>query len=248
MRKSSALLALLLLPLLFTSTHAQDTEFHQTPPPKVPLAVEEAPVETVETPPSEQNADPGRVMEKIGAAWAREEAGEAAGDTSPGETRSDGEGDEGGDIYDGSILQSIMALSATLALLLLLFWALKKFGRRTPLLSGHTLGTVMGRIALSPQASLHFVRVKDEVLIVGVTQQSVTLLRCLEAELFEQEDIALPKVAENQGAPADFLSQLRTAQTTMQESPAGVDEELDNLKGDLQRLKQYFQDSARARE
>jgi flagellar biogenesis protein FliO len=251
MRKLAGLFLLSLSPLLCFVASAQDEKFERAAPPEISSVTE------VITPESPVNDDEGEaqeadeVIDEIGKAWdentsaSTDDDGTAASPPA-GSDSADAEGLDG-DLPPGSfaILRSVAALCATLALFLLLLYAFKRWGRRTPLLAGHSLGTVLGRISLSPQASVHFVRIQNEVLVIGVTQHSVNLLRTMDTELFEPEETDLPTVDAGGAEPADFLSQLRLSQASMEESASGVDEELDNLKGDLQRLKQYFQESTR---
>jgi len=249
--RSALCASLFLLALASAAMADEPLEFQRTPPPKaLPAALDGA-----ATPPVEAEAPDGAVddpyMEQVRQLMREEaEAAEAEADGSAGaDAGSLGGRAEDGPTTASAIIRGLMALCATLALILLILAALKRWGRRTPLLAGHALGSILGRIALSPQATLHFVRVKDEVLLVGVTQHSVTLLRSLDAELFDE--VASPEPVRAAGDPpaADFLSQLQASQLRLQEdNTAGFDEELDNLKGELQRLKQYFQESSRARE
>ena len=83
---------------------------------------------------------------------------------------------------------------------------------------------------------------------MGVTQQSVNLIRTMEAELFDAEEtLDMPSGAKDGAEPIDFIAQLQASQSAIgQAATSGnMDEELDSLKGDLQRLKQYFQESTR---
>ncbi len=242
-------LTLALFPLLAST---QDTEeLQRTPPPKIPPISQDLPEVPLEEPPPEV-ATPDTFMDELGQRWNETEATSSDGaDASEEDAASTGTNSDSpaSDHVVYAFLKGIMALCGTLALFILLLAAVKRWGRRTPLLSGYTLGKVLGRIALSPQASLHFIRVKDEVLIVGATQQSVNLLRVMEADLFEEENAIAPEPDDDNAIrPANFLAELQASQASLDHSSSGMDEELDNLKGDLQRLKQYFQESSRAQD
>lgn len=221
---------------------APDGEFAETAPPKVNVL----PDATVAPSPSEEAGVAGSVatdpkIEAIGQYWDTEAAIAAAEpDTAP-----ESEPDDFSPA--AALLNAFMALCAVLSLFFLLVYLGKRFGKRTPLLAGQQLGQVMGRVSLSPQASLHFVRTNGEVLVVGVTQHTVNLLRTFdEAEFDAEQARALDRPAPV--APeTNFVEQLKRAQHSMS-AVTGVDEELDTLKGDLQRLQKYIQDSARARE
>lgn len=246
--------ALILMATLVAPAQDDLEVLQQAPPPKgIDLGLTETSISVDDNNAAETTTDvpSDPYMEKLHEIMAAEDAAETEGTTTGTATPVPAEGGEGNDGFDvlPAALQGVMALCGTLALFLLLLAAFKRWGRRTPLLAGQSLGHVLGRIALSPQATLHFIRIKNEVLVVGVTQQSVRLLRTMEAELFDsevEEESSAPQVS---GAePVDFLSQLQASQANLQRESSGFDEELDSLKGDLQRLKQFFQDSARARE
>lgn len=244
---------------------AQDSEFAATPPAKVLLDLDgatttPAPVDTpAASPVPETTPDPdstptpapapnGAVDELIaetGAFMAEQEAAESAPATEEAEVPATGS------IASPmkTVGRGVVALCLTLVLFLLLFAAVKRWGQKTPLLAGQQLARVIGRVGLSPQASLHFVQTNGEVLVIGVTQQNVSLIRTFDASDFEApvEVAALssPKAAAD---PAmNFLTQLKESRAALGVE-AVVDEDLDQLKGELQRLKQYFQDSTRARD
>ena len=82
----------------------------------------------------------------------------------------------------------------------------------------------------------------------GVTQQQVSLLRTFEASDFTvPPEVPLEKLPASASEPAArFLDQLKESRAAM--GVEAVDDDLDQLKGELQRLKQYFQDSTRARD
>ena len=251
MNKPYRLMFVLLLITQGAFAQEENGGIHLTPPPKVQPAVPAPATLPDEAPEAiEESADVDPLMAEVKRLLAEDEEGIEAGNvatttTSPPPST---ETDAGPRPLSTVLLQGTMALLGTVALILLLLAAAKRWGKRSPLLAGHNLGRVMGRIALSPQASLHFVRIQDEVLVVGVTQQNVSLIQTLDAQAFEIDE-APTNVEEARGPiPADFLSQLQSSQATLAESSTAMDEELDSLKGDLQRLKQYFQDSARARE
>jgi len=214
-----------------------EVPFAETAPPKVNVGLETAP------PPAE---DAGAVpidpkIEAVGQFWddAEAEAGSAPDSAAvpPPDEFSPA----------AAMLNALMALCAVLALFLFLVYLGKRFGKRTPFLAGGQLGQIMGRVALSPQAALHFVRTNGEVLVIGVTQNSVNLLRSYDAVEFDAAHAGAGENAQPAAPENSFVEQLKHAQHAMAGVP-GVDEDLDTLKGDLQRLQKYIQDSARARE
>lgn len=248
--RACALLLVLAAAAAAWTAAAQEEGFAETAPPKVILPMGDTREQEAESHPVTPEADVSVVDSKIaevGKYWdqGENEAESAGGDAPPApETAPD-------DPRAGMLFRGVMALCGTLALILVTYAAIKRWGQKTPMLAGQALGNVMGRLALTPHASLHFIRTNDEVLVIGVTQQSVSLLRTFDAADFApygQTGVAPEPAAGAKPLPEpSFLSQLKEAQGSMGMTP-GVDEELDLLKGDLQRLKQYFQDSSRARE
>lgn len=261
------LLTALALVVLASALPAQEPEFAATAPAKVLLPIEAgsapapepgvtAPSDPAATTVEEQATTDAQAANPVDpeiAAIGEEMDKQAAIETAAPPAPSPGEVAPEPNRAIASPLKTagkgVVALCATLILILLIFAAIKRWGKRTPLLAGQQLARTLGRVALSPQASLHFVQTNGEVLIIGVTQQQVTLLRTFESSDFEG---AVEAPAEKGASPAEvpaasFLAQLKASRTAMGVE-AVVDEDLDHLKGELQRLKQYFQDSTRARD
>ena len=152
-----------------------------------------------------------------------------------------------------SLFEAAAALFIVLGLIVLCLFAVRRFGSRTPLLAGANLGQVLGRVHLSPKASLHFVRTGGKVLVVGVTQESVQLVETFDAEAF---DAAAPVAAAEEvteggestsKAPA-FLAQLREQSSRMRqpaESETPGDGDIANLRGDIERLQRMLRDATR---
>ena len=63
-----------------------------------------------------------------------------------------------------------------IAAILLLYAAARRFGKNSPLLAGASLGKILGRVYLSPKASLHYVETGGRVLLVGVTPTAMSLV------------------------------------------------------------------------
>ncbi len=254
MRKGLVLLATLMAPLWGVAAQDNLDGLQQTAPPKVPpMALDTAAPEPTAPPEVVPPAETDPWMEEVRKLQAEEDG--AVGNTESADSEGPGGANENTAPQDErdfelfpALLQGLAALLGTLALFLLLLAVLKRWGRRSPLLTGTGLGEMIGRITLSPQASIHFIRVKNEVLVVGVTQQSVNLIRTMDAELFDaEEELEMPSGATEGAEPIDFIAQLQASQSAMGQAAtsANMDEELDSLKGDLQRLKQYFQESTR---
>ncbi len=253
-------LAVIFLAVVVLNGVAQDPEFAATPPAKVLLDLDgtaaPAPVETPEASPEETApvADPvpapdtavDELIEQTGAYMAEQEAAESAPTT--GEATAAPTSETIASPMK-TVGRGVVALCLTLVLFLLLFAAVKRWGQKTPLLAGQQLARVIGRVGLSPQASLHFVQTNGEVLVIGVTQQNVSLIRTFDASDFETpaEVAAVGSLTSTAEPATNFLMQLKESRAALGVE-AVVDEDLDQLKGELQRLKQYFQDSTRARD
>ncbi len=153
-----------------------------------------------------------------------------------------------------SLMRAIFALSVVLALILFVYYGVRKWGRNVPLLAGSSLGTVLGRIHLERGTTLHFLRTGGRVLIVGVNGNAVSLVADFEAAEFESAGADSP--AELSEAPApfnpdSFLEQLQASSRTM-ESPYSFanetpidDDEIAALRGDIQRLQRYLREESR---
>ncbi|RJP73391.1 MAG: hypothetical protein C4532_04610 [Candidatus Abyssobacteria bacterium SURF_17] len=82
----------------------------------------------------------------------------------------------------GAILRAIFSLAIVLGLLYATLWAIRKVmgGSVGPLSEGPL--RVVGRIYLSPKAVVYFVKVVDELLVIGTNAGSITLLTTIEDE------------------------------------------------------------------
>ncbi|HOF40378.1 MAG TPA: flagellar biosynthetic protein FliO [Candidatus Hydrogenedentes bacterium] len=219
------------------------------PVPEIPAVVEpaEPPVE-----PSAESPDP--FMEQVNRELAarRGTAPDSAGANEPAafpvtERRP------------RSLLRAFAWLLVVIALILLVYYVLQRRGRGGPLRLGSQLGTVLGRIYLSPRMCLHFVRTGGKVLVVGQTQNALTLIAD-----FNEAEFAVPVESAAQGAAgeapaepkADFLSLLRDGisriyrtgvehdQASEPVEPVGEDD-IAALRGDIHRLQEYLRDSMR---
>jgi flagellar biogenesis protein FliO len=142
-------------------------------------------------------------------------------------------------------LRVIAALCFICAAIIFGGWLLRRYGRRVPALAGASLGTVLGTVHLSPKVSLHYVRSGGRILLIGVTSDSVSLITEFNIDDFENgsdlpESGSSPAPEEN--APPGFLDQLR--RSASRQTPPPADEEVDALRAELQRLKQFLRESA----
>ncbi len=148
------------------------------------------------------------------------------------------------------ILSNLLRVAAALALIIALIIAsrlfLMRYGRRSSLLAGSQYARVMGRVYLDPRTSVNFVSMCGKVLVLGVTQSSVTHLATFDAKDFDvAENESSHTARDTEGAPLDFLTTLRSSSRAIDESPATDDTEIVSLKGDIERLQRYLREGSR---
>ena len=92
--------------------------------------------------------------------------------------------------------QMIMALLGVLALVFLLFWAMKKLNKRVTLSDSRNM-KILERINLGPDKMLLLVSICGKCMVLGVTNGRVEKVH----ELEETEDQLLSKKDDNGGNP-----------------------------------------------
>lgn len=221
---------------------AQDEEtFSETPPPELELT---------DLPPGEPDPNAER-LSGIGAEMARQNdsEGDGAGGAGQGEDRSPLR------LFG----QGLVALCVVLAMILLAYYLLNRFGSRTPLLAGAKLGTIMGRVALGPKAYLYFVRTANRVLVVGWTPTSINRVAEYDAADFreflqsdEGNDAAKPELGptlrsnfretmSNQ-ALEDRMIELDVGSLDVNEDDLVID--MSSLRGEIEQLRAYVRESS----
>ncbi|MEA3365567.1 MAG: flagellar biosynthetic protein FliO, partial [Candidatus Hydrogenedentes bacterium] len=163
-----------------------------------------------------------------------------------------------------SLLKAFGWLLVVVALILLVYYILQRRSSGGRLLTGNRLGTVLGRLYLNPRVCLHFVRTGGKVLVIGQSQNALSLIAG-----FNEADFA--PVAEESGggkeaeesetaAPAgrSFFSELRANLTAFNRRPedelhklssTSLDEnDIAALREDIDRLQEYLRDSTRESE
>jgi len=150
------------------------------------------------------------------------------------------------------ILRGIFALCVVLALILLAYAAVRRWGQKMPLVAGGQYGQVLGRLYLDRGAALHFVRVRDRVLIVGVATGSVSLVAEVPASEFGASP-AFEGGGEPEAFNADsFLAQLHAHSAELVRPGEVIDsteeDEIAALRGDIQRLQRYLREESRGQE
>lgn len=151
-----------------------------------------------------------------------------------------------------SALRAIFALCIVLALILLSYYGVRRWGKRVPLLAGSSLGSVLGRLHLERGTTLHFIRTAGRVLVVGVNGNSVSLVADFDAAQFASMDTQNAPAPEK-GKPFNtdsFLAQLQASSQAIRPSAQAGDEAVDEdeiavLRGDIQRLQRYLREESR---
>jgi len=162
-------------------------------------------------------------------------AAPAAGATPAASGRSAGE----------SMARGIAATCVVVALILVCYYLANRYGRKNPLLAGSALGRILGRVHLSPKAELYFVRVKDRVLVVGVTPNEVSRVAEFDAIAFEEAQPApAPQIARPATQQPSAFAQELHAQSAPEPTASAVSDELAALKAELDKARQYFRETS----
>lgn len=151
-----------------------------------------------------------------------------------------------------SMLRGLFALCIVIALILIVYYGLRRWGKKVPLLAGASLGTVLGRIHLERGTTLHFLRTGGRVLIVGVNGNAVSLVADFDASAFDNYGADHEEASEAAAPfnPDSFLSQLQASSQAMgprmeTEETHVDDDEIAALRGDIQRLQRYLREESR---
>ncbi len=199
-----------------------------------PPATPPAPTPRTESAPAAAPAEVPAYFKAHQAAWDEGSNAESANPAAASPAKEPG--------WSYYVPRMLMGLFVVCGLILLSASLLRRLGKNSPLLSGPRLGTILGKIHLSPKTALFYVRTGGKVLVIGTTPDTIAPIAEFDVELFEAEQEApnAPSEAESAG----FLEQLRAS--VKQEAPAAkTDDDLVKLRGDLQRLQHYLQESAR---
>lgn len=218
----------------------QAPDLDKKPPPETPKP-ETIPQPSPEKPAPSGSALPADVWDRISSGIEKE----LNAVTPPSDGGSSSEGQSPATRTTGtSMMRGIAALCVVLALILICYYVVNRYGKKSPLLAGPGLGRILGRIYLSPKAELYFVRVKDRVLVVGVTANEISRVAEFDATLFEETRSAPAPSEGPSEKPSGFAKELR-AQTLAGPTTNALSEEIAALKADLDRAQQYFRETTR---
>ena len=246
LRKPSAFAAALVF-FAASSAAAQDAS---SPSPQSPTPA--APGESVsppDRPAANESARPApqadKFLQKLNRRGAedRAERGGANGDST-----AEGDSDPLPLSMISMLLRGVGATALVLGLIVLFGYLARRFGRKSPLLAGVDLGSVMGRVYLAKGASLYYVRTGGRILVIGVTNNAISLVSEFDATAFGDEEAEPESKIQPESAPDAFLSQLRSSTSAIRSAEEGEftgDMEVDSLKGDIRRLQSLIEEESR---
>jgi flagellar biogenesis protein FliO len=147
-----------------------------------------------------------------------------------------------------SSVRAFSMLCVVLAIIAVLAYLIKRFGKRSALFAGSHLARVLGKVYLEPRVCLHFVQTGGKVLVVGVTPNAITAIAAFEAAAFEGQS-GSGAALENVEADVDgFLAELRASIEGKRKTDGTGrvdDSDVAALRKEIQRLQQYLEDMAR---
>lgn len=139
----------------------------------------------------------------------------------------------------GAVARTIFSLAIVLGLLYVTLWVIRKFtGGSTGPLSESSL-RVVGRVYLSPKAVVYFLKLVDELLVVGVNAGGISLLSTIKDE---QRMAAIEQALKGAQMPAPRFSRffdrsMQRFQKPLERDEAGFDEQLRGIDEHISRLK-----------
>lgn len=202
-------------------------------PPVPPPTEIEAPPE-----PSRRNSAGDDFIEKFRAFEAEEAPAGTIGEAAEDEASND-------TLTTGDYVRVFVSLCVIVAIIILLGTAMRRWGKKTPLLAGAHLGKVLGRVYLDRNVSLHYVETAGQVLVVAVAQNHVSLLATYDKGSFSTQPDAMPQ--EPTEPAHDFQRQLQSTAARMREGSTGTpaDADIQALQSDIARLQRQLREEAR---
>lgn len=225
--------------------------FVETAPPPWTAEDYEAPSELTELEPEDVDPALSKVIQDVGVELDRRQGRTPEAEAPPKQPRQRS--------FFLHSLKGVAALCFVLAIIFVLAYLAKKMGRHTPLFAGSNLARVLGKVHLAPRVSLHFVRTGGKILVVGVTQNAISIVADFDADSFQYEAREEETPESEQAGTPGFLAHLgsHTSDTRKQEERAvqgagaqGADAEraeaeIAALRNDIQRLQRYLEDNFR---
>lgn len=82
---------------------------------------------------------------------------------------------------DDAILKAFLSLSACVAVIWAIFFALKKYSRKSGLAAGQNL-QIISKITVQPKNHLFMIKAEDRTLLIGVSEKNINLIADLTKE------------------------------------------------------------------
>lgn len=138
-------------------------------------------------------------------------------------------------------------LCVIVAVIILTGAALRRWGKKSPLLAGTSLGKVLGRVYLDRNVSLHFVETAGQVLVIGVAQHHVALLTAYDKASFAGHDQERPQPISEAPPVNDFQRELQATAARLRGDARTVpaDTDIQALQDDIARLQRQLREEAR---
>lgn len=159
-------------------------------------------------------------------------------------------GEEGLSILSQAVGRMVIGLSIVLAMILILYFLVRRYGKNVPALSGYQLGQIIGQVHLSRSATLHYVKSGGRILVIGVNDGGVNLVAEYDESAFATISGASP--VQGDFDPESFVDELKqqTAAIRGEESSTSTsevyqDDDISALRGDINRLQEYLQEENR---
>ena len=143
-------------------------------------------------------------------------------------------------LRDSAIKMGVWLL-VVIALICITVVVLKRLTGGAPVFLDQRLGRVIGRISLSPRATLYFVRIGDRVLVIGVTPTAMNLISEMTGQEVGGEMEQAGREPPRAGAPfgthlGQFMSKFSAAQKA-DEQEDKLEEHLRDIKGQVAKIK-----------
>lgn len=141
----------------------------------------------------------------------------------------------------GAIARTAFALAIVLGLLYALLWGLKRFSSSSVVAPSSESIRIVGRLYLNPKTAIYFVRVADELLLLGTSSSNVSLLTNIkDPQRIEQIEGALRGASPY--ASGKFFSRffdrsMMKFQKELGDENSAFDDQIRALDGQLDRLK-----------
>ncbi|GAB4333693.1 MAG: hypothetical protein Kow0099_05570 [Candidatus Abyssubacteria bacterium] len=146
----------------------------------------------------------------------------------------------GGGLF-GAIIRTILSLAVAIALLYATLWLIKKFTGATMGPPSQSSLRVVGRIYLGPKAMVYFLRLADELLVIGVNAGAISLLTTIKDENRIAEIEAALRGTHSAGANLPFSKlfdkSLSKFQSVIEKEDHGLDDQLRGIDEQISRLK-----------